>query len=81
MRIFETKTEEATGLCRKLLNDELNNLYSSYSSSNIIRVITQRMVTADMEGEEARIQNVFGNRRHYIEDLDANFRKITRDRP
>jgi hypothetical protein len=38
------------------MNEELNNLYSSHSSPSIIRMITYRVVRADMEGDEARIQ-------------------------
>ena len=38
-RIFGTKRDEVTGEWRKLLHEELNNLYSS---PNIIRVIKSR---------------------------------------
>jgi len=38
-RMFEPKRNEVTGECRKLHNDELNDLYSS---SNIVRVIKSR---------------------------------------
>ena len=36
------------------------------------------MLRADMEGEEAQMQNVSGSRRHNFENLDADFR-TTRD--
>jgi hypothetical protein len=38
-RIFGPKRDEVTGGCRKQLNDELHNLYSS---PNIIRMIKSR---------------------------------------
>ena len=38
-RIFGAKKDEVTGGCRKLHNEELNDLYSS---PNIIRVIKSR---------------------------------------
>ena len=38
-RIFEHKRDEVTGECRKLLNEELNDLYSS---PKIVRVIKPR---------------------------------------
>ena len=38
-RIFGPKRDEVTGKCRKLQNEELNDLYSS---PNIIRVIKSR---------------------------------------
>jgi len=38
-RIFEPKKDEVTGECRRLFNQELNELYSS---PNIIRVNTSR---------------------------------------
>jgi hypothetical protein len=38
-RIFGPKRDEVTGECRRLHNEELNDLYSS---SNIIRVIKSR---------------------------------------
>jgi hypothetical protein len=38
-RIFGPKRDEATGDCRKLHNEELQNLYSS---PNIIRIIKSR---------------------------------------
>jgi hypothetical protein len=43
-RIFAPKRDEATGECRRLHNEELNDLYSS---QNIIRVIkSRRMIWA-----------------------------------
>jgi hypothetical protein len=41
-RIFGPKRDEATGDCRRLHNEELNDLYSS---PNIIRVIKSRRMT------------------------------------
>ena len=40
-RIFEPKRDEVTGVWRKLLNDGLNELYSSPS---IVRVIKSRIM-------------------------------------
>jgi hypothetical protein len=40
-RIFRPKRDELTGEWRKLINDELNELYSS---SNIVRVIKSRRI-------------------------------------
>jgi len=39
-RIFGPKRDEVTGQCRKLLNEELSDLYPS---PNIVRVIKSRM--------------------------------------
>jgi len=38
-RIFRPRREEVTGECRRLHNEELNNLFSS---PNIVRVIKSR---------------------------------------
>ena len=38
-RVFGPKTDEITGKCRKLHNEELNDLYSS---SSIVRMIKSR---------------------------------------
>jgi len=38
-RLFGPKRDEITGECRKLLNEELNDLYSS---PNIVRAIKSR---------------------------------------
>ena len=40
MRIFGPRRDEVSGECRKLRNEELNDLYSS---PNIVRVIKSRM--------------------------------------
>jgi hypothetical protein len=40
LRIFGPKRDEVTGEWRKLLNEELNDMYSS---PNIVRVIKSRM--------------------------------------
>jgi hypothetical protein len=49
-RIFGPKRDEVTGECRKLHNEELNNLYSS---PNIVRVIKSRRMR--WAGHVARI--------------------------
>jgi hypothetical protein len=49
-RIFGAKRDEATGVWRKLHNEELNDLYSS---SNIVRVIISRRMR--WAGHVARI--------------------------
>ena len=41
-RIFGSKRDRVTGEWRKLHNEELNDLYSSYSSPNIVWVIKSR---------------------------------------
>jgi hypothetical protein len=61
LRILGPKGEKVTGECRKLYNEELNDLYSS---SNIVRVIKSRRMrwaghVARM-GEERRIQSFGG---------------------
>jgi hypothetical protein len=50
-RIFEPKKDKVTGECRKLHNDELNDLYSS---PNIIRMIKSRRMRC--EGHVARMR-------------------------
>ena len=49
-RIFEHKRDEVTGECRKLLNEELNDLYSS---PKIVRVIKSRRMR--LAGHVARM--------------------------
>jgi hypothetical protein len=44
-RIFQSKWDEMTGVLRKLLNEELHNLYHS---SNIIRIINSRIMIIGM---------------------------------
>jgi hypothetical protein len=61
-RIFGTKREDVTGKCKKLHNEEVNDLYCS---SNIVRVIKLRRMrcaghVARMRGEERCIQGFGG---------------------
>jgi hypothetical protein len=61
-RIFGPKRDEVTGECRKLHNEELNDLYSS---PNIVRVIKSRIMRwaracRAYGGEERRIQGFGG---------------------
>ena len=61
-RIFEPKRDEVTGECRKLHNEELNDLYCS---SNIVRVIKSRSKEiggkcSAYEGEKSCIQGFGG---------------------
>ena len=64
-RIFGPKKGEVTGECRRLHNEELNDLYSS---PNIVRVIKSRRMTwaghvARMGEERGCIGPCWGNRR------------------
>ena len=61
-RIFGPRKDGVTGECRKLYNEELNDLYSS---PNIFRVIKSRRMrwtghVARMGGEERCIQSFGG---------------------
>ena len=64
-RIFGPRRDEVTGEWRRLLNEELNVLYSS---PNIVRVIKSRRMrwaghVARMGEERGRIGSWWGNRR------------------
>jgi len=64
-RIFGPGRNEVTGECRRLHNEELNDLYSS---PNIARVIISRRMrwvghVAHMGEERGRIGSWWGNRR------------------
>ena len=64
-RIFGPKRDEVTGECRRLHNEELNDLYSS---PNIVRVIKSRRMrwawhVARMGEERGCIGSWWGNRR------------------
>jgi len=57
-RVFGPKRDEVTGECRKLHNEELNDVYSS---PNIVRVINSRRMRwggacSAYGGEERRVQ-------------------------
>ena len=64
-RVFGPKWDEGTGECRKLPNEELNDLYCS---PNIVRVIKSRRMRlarhvarmGERRGEERRIQSFDG---------------------
>jgi hypothetical protein len=72
-RIFGRKRDEITRWCRKLHNEELNDLYSS---SNTVRMInSSRMRWA---GHVARIGNRRGVHRVFVGNLkerEGNLRK------
>ena len=64
-RIFGPRRDEATGECRRLHNEELNDLYCS---PNIVRVIKSRRMrwaghVERMSEERGRIGSWWGNRR------------------
>jgi hypothetical protein len=64
-RIFGPRSDEVTGKCRRLHNEELNDLYSS---PNTVRVIKSRRMrwarhVARMGGERGFIGSSWGNRR------------------
>ena len=64
-RIFVPRRDEVTGECRRLHNEELNDLYSS---PNIVRVIKSRRMrwaghVARMGEERRCIGSWWGNRR------------------
>ena len=64
-RIFGPRRDEITGECRRLHNEELNDLYSS---SNIVRMIKSRRMkwaghVARMGEERGCIGSWWGNRR------------------
>jgi hypothetical protein len=67
-RIFGPKRDELTEECRKLHNEELNDLYSS---PNIVRVIKSRRIflggACSAHGEERRIQG-FGRKTGHLGD-------------
>jgi len=58
-RIFESRRDEVTGECRRLNNEELNDLYSS---PNIVRVIKSRRMRwaghVTRMGEEKEVYRV-----------------------
>ena len=64
-RIFGPRRDEVTGVCRRLHNEELNDLYSS---PNIVRVIKSTRMrwarhVARMGEERGCIWSWWGNRR------------------
>ena len=63
-RIFGSKRDEVTGECRKLHNEELNDLYSS---SVIVRVIKSRRMR--WTGHVARIGSRTGVHRAFVGNL------------
>ena len=75
-RIFGPRRDEVTGEWRRLLNEELNNLYSS---PNILLLIKSRRMrwaghVARMVEERGRIGSWWGNRRErdHWGDLGVN---------
>jgi hypothetical protein len=56
-RIFGLKRDEITGKCRKLQDEEINDLYFS---PNIIQVIKSRRMRWAGHVEERRTQNLVG---------------------
>jgi hypothetical protein len=79
-RVFGTKMDEVTGECRKLHNEELNNLYSS---PGIVRVVKSRRMrwaghVARM-GEE-RAKQLFCRNPPDLRNSD-DFWKISKLRP
>ena len=78
-RIFGPERDEVTGECRKLHNEELNDLYCS---PNIVRVIKSRRMrwaghVARM-GESRGVYSVFVRERDHLEDPSVDGRIILR---
>jgi hypothetical protein len=73
-RIFEPKWDEVTGGCRKLLNEELHNLYHS---SNIIRVMNSRIMII---GTACSTQGVKRNRHRILIGKAEGIRSLERPR-
>jgi len=67
-RIFGPKTVEVTGQCRKLHNEELNDLYAS---PNIVRAINSRIIWAGhvaRMGARRGVYRALVRKRDHLED-------------